>query len=139
MQKEIEFRGKDKDNNWVHGDLIHGVGSKKNNLYILPLVHNLAHIPNCHHLDGVKIENETVCQFTGLRDKNGVDIYEGDIVKTKYETILVLWSDKYAGFTLHSDNWACLAFFYEDLDVDKVEVIGNIHDNSFDLSYLSVS
>lgn len=129
MERKIKFRGKDKDNNWVNGDLIHGVNTKKGNLYILPLEHNLAYIPNCHYLDGVKIENKTIGQFTGLRDKNGVEIYERDVLKEGNQIILVLWDNEYASFTLHCENWSCLGFFYEDLDVDKVEVIGNTYDN----------
>ena len=72
---------------------------------------------------------ETTGQFTGLADKNGVKIYDRDIIKRENEIITVLWNNKYACFTLHCDNWSCLGFFYEDLDVDKVEVIGNTYDN----------
>lgn len=71
--REILFRGKDKDGNWVEGDLIHGVGYyKSGKLFILPIKYNLAYVPNCDPLDGVEVIHETVGQFTGLLDKNGV-------------------------------------------------------------------
>ena len=46
-------------------------------------------------------------------------------LKDNNDIIIVLWNDKYAGFALHCENWSCLAFFYEYLDVKNVEVIGN--------------
>ena len=43
MEREIKFRGRCvRSNDWVHGDLIHGVASKSGNLYILPNRINLA-------------------------------------------------------------------------------------------------
>lgn len=116
MRKNIKFRGKEKTIGWVYGSLL-CFGA---NEYAI-------HLRNAE--GSLIIDPETVGQFTGLKDKNGVDIYEGDVIKNENEIIIVLWNEKYAGFTLHCDNWACLAFFYEYLDVEKVEVIGNIHDN----------
>jgi hypothetical protein len=87
MNRKIEFRGRcARSNDWVRGDLIHGVGWKSGYVYILPQSENLAYIKHCDPLDGVQVHPESVGQFTGMLDMNGVDVYEGDIVNLHNET-----------------------------------------------------
>ena len=122
--REIEFRGKDIiSGELVYGDIIHGVGDKCGKVFILPVRVNLAYVKNCDPLDGVEVDPETVGQFTGLLDKNGKKIFEGDII----EEGVVYFDDEYLGFFVKGD-------FVEGehkplYDIPLPEIIGNVHDN----------
>ena len=120
--REILFRGKRKDNGeWVKGSFWDEIPNE---------LGGIAQYGSCvfHHIDLA-----TVGQFTGLTDKNGTKVFDGDVVK------VLQGKDKgvaYVGFengsfmlyprTGNIYERTLWAYWYNDWDV---EIIGNIHDN----------
>lgn len=87
------------------------------------------------------LPNHELMQFTGLRDRNGKEIYESDIVITDWQhdgvtcvdytlTGKMIWNEEDSCFSLeHSDGIIRYLATYEREELMGIEVIGNIHEN----------
>ena len=71
---------------------------------------------------------ETIGQYTGLADKNGTKIFEGDIGRRRDDIFLIDWSEEKAAFVMIFYDYICEILYLEEM-WDDAEVIGNIHDN----------
>lgn len=117
--REIFFRGKDSAS-WVYGDLIHVNGST----LIKP------------YLDmAFPVQSETVGQYTGLKDKNGNRIFEGDIVRIatngtrNLETYSIDFAPEIGMYVIHNHRDMGDDRDFTMMHGYELEVIGNVHDN----------
>lgn len=144
IMREILFRGKRVDN----GEWIEGFYSPIR----LPIVGEMGHFINEDGYRAIEIKKETVCEYTGLTDKNGKRIFEGDLFVPytygeKDNDFAGVIEKRGASFVLRSKNYADLRLddcvekifshyqpnvgeiFVPKNEVAQGEVIDNIHDN----------
>ena len=124
--REILFRGKRTDNGkWIYGDLRH-ISDWKGG-YNPHIVDNTNGRNNS--VTGLEIIPETIGQYTGLTDKNGVRIFEGDIVSlVKHDGLI--YKVVYVPCRYELVNSKGVNCFVLDIyKSENIEVIGNIHDN----------
>lgn len=79
--------------------------------------------------DHFEDEDLVYMQFTGLVDKNGVEIYEGDIINDHIGLGVIEYAEKYAGFRVNYIKDRCKWFYdYTDNEQKSIEVLDNIHE-----------
>ena len=135
MNREIKFRGKDYENKWRYGDLVQEKWGQGKAIMIKK------------NTTAWSVLEDTVGQFTGLKDENGKEIYEGDIIEFSYDEFIGNFDTKVAKGTIEFTNGTFLIKTFEiegkkvkDTDNEEwfllytvntctLKVIGNVHEN----------
>jgi len=152
MNREIKFRGRIADTReWLYGSLLilttgHYIvpaGTYYNEITDFDIDEKITVNALWEHNDFYQVIPETVGQYTGLKDRKGKDIYEGDIIQYTFDSpeslyatenglkvrkSKVFWSEWRGSFAV-GNSLANNNLFNYVRNGNRVEVIGNIHEN----------
>ena len=124
--RQIKFRAQDvASNKWLYGDLRH----HKDDVCIFEQ----------GGTKGEQVKRDTIGQYTGMHDKNGKEIYEGDIVLVSDWTSV--YASDYKGtvcfergqWVVSYEKYGCEMkprLFFDDFSDRKTTIIGNIHESN---------
>ena len=123
--EDIKFKAKRLDNGeWVKGDLVHstsyvGISYPSDEFSDVPIVH--------------RVDPSTVCQFTGLKDREGKEVWDHDLLQSQGTGISyeVSYSQEEGGFIVKESVCGArlLTFLCAALTIFKFKVIGNKFDD----------
>ncbi len=139
--REILFKAKRIDNGeWIEGNLVFLFPKKVHEAFIIPIKFGNAFMQLREGDLGFrywyKVDKETLCQFTGLCDKNGNKIWENDIFQCTDETMvtqkdLIEYNETHASFVRlrNTEKLGLQYLWIDEATCNHGEVVGNIFDN----------